>query len=226
MGFALRADPAWGDAARDLVAGLARLEGAEPRIALLERVCLGLGDALYPAFLQILLVVERRGDAEARRRVAGALVDCLVTGRLPEGRLAAWGASSLALDDAFGRPRRLGPVEFLCAWHAQPNQLPTLARERFDAALAGLLTLTSSEPRAAELYAAKLAADARDPVIGSLAGQTRDGLGALAKAWTREGPGDLDAPAATRVLEAFHAASAPGDLLERAARPAPPELGR
>ena len=224
-GFALRADPDWTAAARDLVAGLARQEDAESRIALMEHVCTGLGDALYPAFLEILHVVAHRGEVDDRRRVAAALVDGLVTGRLPSGRLAAWGGATLAVHDPFGRPRSLGPIEFACAWFAQPNQLPPLARERFDRVLASLVALVSTHPPAAALYAATLAAEADDPTPGALAGNTRAGLAALARAWGVPGV-EADATRAARLVAVFHDAIAPVDLLALAAREAPPELGR
>ena len=217
MVFTLAESPDWHGAARELVGGLCTFEHGEERVRLLESVCLGLGDGLYPAFLQVLHAIERDGDAPAREAVARTLVDCLLSGRLPSGRLPAWGAASLPSDSAFGQVRTLGPIEFVCAWYGQPSSLPALPDERFDAVATSLLTLVSAHAPAARLYARKLLVDADDPLDGSLAGRTREGLGALARAW-EDGATPAEASAAFR-----RATAEESGLLERLARTGRPD---
>ena len=220
MTFALAPDPDWHGAARELVGGLCALEGTEGRIRLLESVCVGLGDALYPAFLQILHAIERDGEPAAREVVARTLVDCLLSGRLPSGRLPAWGAASLPTESPFGQVRTLGPIEYLCAWRGQPSSLPALPDERFGIVLASLVALVDSHPPAARLYARKLLGDAEDPLDGSLAGRTREGLGELARRWAA---GASPEEACTAFLGAIEDG---GGLLENLARAGRPDALR
>lgn len=93
--------------------GLNGLDESDARVRLLETLCRRLGERLYPAFLQILLAVDRFADAPAKRVVADTLVHCLLSGRLPSGALSAWGASTLGGDSPFGQVRRLGPIEYV-----------------------------------------------------------------------------------------------------------------
>lgn len=223
-GFELHPIPRWTEAASELVTGLVRLPTPAARVTLLETVCRSLGDELYPAFLQMLRVIESGGDAEVRRGVSTVLVDCLVSGRLPSGRLAAWGAARVPRGDD-DRMRSLGPVEFVCAWYAQPSNLAPLERERFDEVLRSLIALVSAHPPAAALYAEKLAADAEDPTPGTLSVSTRDGLGALAAGW-RIALEDGAEPDPSGIVAAFHEATATDDPLAAIARTAPPELLR
>jgi len=197
VNFALGSHPDWHGAAHELVGTLCALDDGERRIQLLERVCTNLGDALYPAFLQLLYAIERDGDVPARERVARTLVDCLLSGRLPSGRLPAWGASRVPQSSPFGQVRTLGPIEYVCAWHGQPSSLTVLPDERFDTIVTSLLTLVAAHRPAAELYARKLLSDAEDPLGGSLGGATREGLGELARAWL-DGASPLEASAAFR----------------------------
>ena len=214
--FALAAEPDWHGAAQALVTGLGDLAGSDERVRLLETVCTGLGDALYPAFMQILHAIERDGDAPARESVARTLVDCLLSGRLPSGRLPAWGAASLPSDSAFGQVRSLGPIEYACAWRAQPSSLAPLPEERFETVVASLIALVDAHPPAARLYARKLLGDAEDPLDGSLGGATREGLGALALAW-EAGATPAEAAAAFRLATARE--ESPLETLARGGRP-------
>ena len=118
---ALLAEPNWGAAAQALVDGCVDLPDDEDRVALLGAVCHGLGDELYPAFIRVLWMIGQHGDHAAKAAVARALVHALRTGRLPSGRRSAWGASTPAIEHAYGRTRSLGPIEFVCAWHAQTD---------------------------------------------------------------------------------------------------------
>jgi hypothetical protein len=199
----LLAEPAWAAAAQALVDGCVDLPNDEDRVALLAAVCEGLGDDLYPAFLRVLSIVGKHGDHGARVAVANALVHALRTGRLPSGRRGAWGASAQS-DAAFGSRRSLGPLEYLCAWHAQADAAQALSVEQFHAAACPVMDLVAASKEARLLYCEKLLADANDPLSGALTRQTREALRALATAWS-EGASPSDA--CQRFVAALPAAS-------------------
>ena len=193
----LKPAPDWAAAAQLLVDGCAHAPDAGFRVELLERLCLALGDALYPAFLNVLAVVGERGTPVAQAAVADALVDALRGGRLPAGRRAAWGASR-RLEQALGSA--LGPVEYLCAWYAEPQGADRPSAARFDQALRALLGLLAQSPRASALYAARLHALADDPLDGTLSRAARTALRALADAWMQ--PGATASASVDAVLQA------------------------
>ena len=184
----LKPQPDWLAAAQALVDGLGALREAHERTELMESVCSGLGDGLYPAFVNLLCHIERQGEPAVQVLVADALVQALRSGRLPSGRLTAWGTAQP--DAAFGHGRSLGPVEYLCAWHAQPSGREPLPATAFDAALQPLLRLVSTSTEARALYCAKLRADAQDPLGGSWSRSARQGVLALADAWESGAPAD------------------------------------
>ena len=194
-GLRLRAEPDWAGAAQTLIDGCASLKTPDARLSLLDDVCSALGDDLYPALLHVLYVIGARGTPEAQRAVAGTLVDGLLSGRLPSGRLAAWGAAA-SPEHARGT-RSLGPIEYLCAWYAQPEGRLPLTADAFDRSLRALLGLVGHDRQAAKLYADKLRADAADPLGGTLSRSTRHALRQLADAWS-EGPGSEQ-----RAVDAF-----------------------
>ncbi|HYS14700.1 MAG TPA: hypothetical protein VEN28_15425 [Burkholderiaceae bacterium] len=220
MAVTLLLEPRWALAAQALVDGCIDLPNDEDRVALLAAVCEGLGDELYPAFLRVLSLVGQHGDHAARAAVAETLVHALRTGRLPSGRRSAWGAGAqLPSEGAFGSKRSLGPLEYLCAWHAQADAAEALTAEQFYAAACALMDLISASKEARLLYCEKLLADVNDPLAGALTRQTREALRALATAWA-EGAAASDA--STRFLSALPAASARSlsSLLGQAAYPA------
>ena len=189
----LKPQPDWLAAAQALVDGLAALREAQARTELMETVCVGLGDALYPAFVNLLCHIERQGEPAVQALVADALVQALRSGRLPSGRLAAWGTTlpgNADVGGAFGHGRSLGPVEYLCAWHAQPSGRDPLPANAFDAALQPVLRLVGSSADARALYCSKLRADAQDPLGGSWSRSARQGILALADAWEAGAPAD------------------------------------
>ena len=210
---ALRDHADWPGAAQALINGLSCTQGANDRIELLESVCIGLGDSLYPAFLQILQFVEQHGNYESKQLVARTLVDCLICGRLPMGAVAAWGSSTLTGDTAFGQTRRLGPIEYVCVWFAQGGTQHGLSEPQCRAILGSLMNLVDTDPDAKRLYIQKLRSDAADPMSGSLSSSTRKGLIELASSW------DVDGSCATAV-ESFLNGLAPQSLLDNIALPA------
>lgn len=186
---ALLTEPRWAPAAQALVDGCLDLPTDEDRIALLVAVCDGLGDELYPAFLRVLWTIGLHGDHSARAAVARALVHALRTGRLPSGRRSAWGASAPTQSHAaYGRTRSLGPVEYLCAWHAQTEPARAMTAAQFDIAARSLFDLIAASREARLLYCEKLLADVDDPIVGAFARPTREAVRALATAWSEGAP--------------------------------------
>lgn len=203
--------PDWQAAASELVNGLHALDDDDSRVRLLESLCRRLGHQLYPAFLEILCTIEQGGDANVRQLTASTLVSCLTTGRLPSGALPSWGSPSIGSDRSFGQVRQLGPIEFTCAWYAQPNDLGALSQRQFNTVLTPLLSLVASDSTAQELYRRKLVHDSEDPLTGALSNRTREGLRHLVNAWETSGP--------QAAADAFHAALSETSLLSQVARP-------
>jgi hypothetical protein len=192
---ALQSSPQWALAAQALVDGCIDLPDDDDRVALLAAVCEGLGDELYPAFLRVLWVIGQHGDHAACAAVAQALVHALRTGRLPSGRRSAWGAGgSTQAPGAFGSTRSLGPLEYLCAWHAQAEPPRAISSEQFHMAARALMDLIGASREARLLYCEKLLADVDDPLSGALTRQTREALRAMATAWAA-GAASYDASA-------------------------------
>lgn len=193
---ALLPEPRWSGAARALVEGCLDLPTEEDRVALLAAVCDGLGDDLYPGFLRVLTIVGAQGDHAARAAVATTLVHALRTGRLPSGRRGAWGALGAAVTPAasFGSTRSLGPIEYLCAWHAQGTGEQALPAAQFETAARSLMELVGCSDEARLLYCEKLLAEVDDPLVGALTRPARHALRALATAWS-QGATPLEASA-------------------------------
>ncbi len=188
----LQESPDWHAAASDLVVSFTSLESRDDRIRLMDKLCDKLDNGLYPAFLQILYCVEQYGDDDAKQLVANTFSYALSTGRLPAGKVLAWGSSNFHEGTGFGQTRNLGPLEFICAWYAQPCGLPPLTQAAFSSVATSLLRLFSLDTEAHQLYRNKLLADSEDPLIGSLSGQTRAGLAEMAQSWSADSsPNDL-----------------------------------
>lgn len=155
--------------------------GAQPdddaRVRLMERVWSRFGDDHYPAFLHLLCAIQQFGNPRARAIVADTLAAALATARLPSGRLAAWGAAG------GGAARRVGPIEFLCAWHAQTGAARPLVRTDFEFALQRLIELFSASEKASRLYIEALLAQAGTPMEGSFSRPTRGLLENVARRW-------------------------------------------
>ena len=208
----LRDQPDWAGAAEVLIEGCAHLPSREDRVRWMERLCLSLGDALYPAFLQVLCRIGEHGSPQAQAAVADTLVLALQSGRLPSGRHAAWGAQ---WDASVRATRTMGPIEYLCAWFAQPDGRGTLGAVAFDQAARALVGLVSHSEAARRLYCAKLHSVADDPLDGAWTRSSRRALQAMALSWSQAGPEPYRA--ATQAVEAFMAASRRGEQSESAA---------
>lgn len=202
----LRDQPDWAGAAEVLIEGCAHLPSREDRVRWMERLCLSLGDALYPAFLQVLCRIGEHGNPQAQAAVADTLVLALQSGRLPSGRHAAWGAQ---WDASVRATRTMGPIEYLCAWFAQPDGRGTLGAVAFDWAARALVGLVSHSEAARRLYCAKLHSVADDPLDGAWTRSSRHALQAMAQSWSQADPEPYRA--ATQAVEAFMAASRHGE---------------
>ena len=183
----LKSDPDWIGAARAFVAGLEAQPGLDGRVAFIDACRAELGEQVYPAFIKLLAAVAAFGDEAARALCAEALAHALATARLPSARVAAFGGDSrppaFALKGLATHVRAVGPIEFLCLWLTRDVADEPLEPEAFRAALAWLLTLFDSAPRAAALYRAKLLADADNPMEGLHSQDSRQRVRALAAAW-------------------------------------------
>lgn len=181
MPAALLQEPRWREAARALVAGCVDLRGGDDAVALMEAVCQGLGQELYPAFLRVLCEIGRHGDHAARAAVARTLVQALRSGRLPSGRRAAWGSATWAGSGAGGRS--LGPLEYLCASAADRDSPGALSPRDFDLGAQSVMALVAADDDARLLYGERLLACAEDPLEGALPRTGRHAMQALAQAW-------------------------------------------
>ncbi|MCG7899745.1 MAG: hypothetical protein JAY85_14985 [Candidatus Thiodiazotropha weberae] len=181
--FHISDNPDWNGAAKRLVSGCKMLEDLNQRISLMEKVCDSLGDELYPAFLKILCNVGSNGDDDAKQLITETLVHALLTGRLPSGRMSAWGAENACGNNLFGQTRSLGPIEYVFTWYAQPSGRSPLPIQGFHHAASELLDLFSSNQNAKYLYCTKLTADIEDPLDGSLSRKSRYAIGRFVEAW-------------------------------------------
>ena len=182
-GFRLSTNPDWYSAAQRLVSGCLALKTLNHRVELMEKVCFGLGDEFYPAFLHILCVIGQRADKDAKYLITETLVQSLVTGRLPSGHLSAWGSDNYSPNKLLGKTRSLGPVEYLLVWYAQPSGPCPLTIQSFQQSALDLLSLISSNPSAKSLYCKKLKADVEDPLDGSLSSKSRTAISNFVSVW-------------------------------------------
>lgn len=188
MTLVLKASPDWHSAAQTLVDGCNALNGMEDRVRLIEQFADKLGDQLYPAFIQILSLISVCGDSAAKSLLTEALLHAMQSGRLPSGRLAAWGAMQTPANNRFGQARSLGPVEYLCAWYAQPSGRAPLSEHAFRVAAGHLIDLFDSNTAVKRLYCAKMCADLEDPLGGALSRGTQDAMLKLVKSWQQNLP--------------------------------------
>jgi len=168
----------------------AQLNDLDSRVELLDSLCHRLGPDMYPAFLQLLFVVEHHSDAQIQKQLTDTLVYAMSTGRLPSGVLPAWGSTSQTTSNPYSTSRALGPIEFLCAWYAQPTNLPRIQDETFDDALSTLLRLIDSNRTARKMYCYNLNMDAINDSVGMFSRATRTAITRLAKTWNANGCSD------------------------------------
>jgi len=182
--------PDWNAASNELVNQLQQLNDLDSRVELLDSLCNRLGPDMYPAFLQLLFHIEHHADAKVQKQLTDTLVYAMGTGRLPCGTLPAWGSTNSITFNRYRTSHALGPIEFLCAWYAQPTNLPQLHDATFDDALSTLLRLVDSNRAARKMYCHNLNMDAINDSIGMFSRATRKGIARLAKAWNANGCSD------------------------------------
>lgn len=187
-GIRLKSNPDWHSAAQRLVSGCLAFPMEDERVELMEKLCISLGDELYPAFLQMLCIIGQRGDKPAQVLITETLVRSLLIGRLPSGRLAAWGASTFAPNQIMGNTRSFGPIEYLLLWYAQPSGRPPLPIQRFQSAANDLLSLIDSNPKAKSLYCNRLLSDLGEPMDGSMSSRSKTAILAFLQTWELNGP--------------------------------------
>lgn len=196
---ALKAEPDWRGGAAALAAGLQTQSTLDGRVDVLERVCDGFGEALYPGFAKLLAALGHFGSPAVKALAAEALAHALITARLPSTRVPAWGALPGRLDTA---SRPVGPLEFLCVWLVRDVARERLDDEAFRAAATLVLDLVSASPRAAALYADKLLIDIEDPAEGLHDARSRRLVQTLAERWRAGDAPDQIAEAVLRSARA------------------------
>ena len=199
--------PDWIAASHELINQLQQLNDLDLRVELLDSLCSRLGPDMYPAFLQLLFYVEHHSDANLKKELTDTLVYAMGTGRLPSGVLPAWGSTSSTTSNRYSTSRALGPIEFLCAWYAQPTNLPRLHDATFDDALSTLLRLVDSNRAARKMYCYNLNMGSINDSIGMFSRATRTGITKLAKAWTANGCSDTLAAQFIVDIKASHTVS-------------------
>lgn len=196
---ALKAEPDWRGGAAALAAGLQAQTTLDGRVDVLERVCDGFGEALYPGFAKLLAALGHFGSPAVKALAAEALAHALITARLPSTRVPAWGA----LPGGFGGASRpVGPLEFLCVWLVRDVARERLDDVAFKSALTLVLDLVCASPRAAGLYADKLLIDLEDPAEGLHDARSRRLVQTLAERWRAGDAPDQIAEAVLRSARA------------------------
>lgn len=186
----LSSNPDWHGAARLLLSGFRSMDNLDDRVRLLDKLSAKLDCGLYPAFLQILFYIENTADEPCKNLIADTFLHAITSGRMPEGKVPAWGAVEPIGDSAYGHTRRLGPIEFTCAWYAQPGSLPEIDRTDFKSVTASLIRLFSINRSAHRLYCQKLIADSNDTISGTLSASTRNAIFEMAQQWAAHEPAD------------------------------------
>lgn len=177
---------------RRLVDVLQQEPSSEMRLALARRLVRQLGDASYPVFLKILLILAESEDVAAKQMIAELLAAAAQRMDLPSGQLSAWGGSSRPGGESvvpagssvqMTRKRLLDPIEYLTVWYCQQTQRPMLEESLYADALRKLIGLFGLSTSLRKLYADKLAADAGNELEGTFTRESRDILSRLAHSW-------------------------------------------
>jgi hypothetical protein len=190
--------PRFGLAARSLVLTLQQLSRVEDRAASLREVSRELGDAWFPFYLKLLMVIGEGAPETERALVAEAAVHGMQHGQPAAGTLSSWGipaqlpASVAAVaGQAFLRmasARPLDPLTYVVVWFGQSTARPLLPRAAFERALTALLRLFSASAAASAIYQAKLRADLANASDGTFSMNTVARLQALLAGWAHGVP--------------------------------------
>jgi hypothetical protein len=179
----MKSHPKWGVAAQTLLNGCEFFRETNQRIDLLEQLCRALGDYLYPAFIQILCVVDSSGNMQQKSLLVETLVAALQRGRMPTGRLNAWGIAYPGADAS--AVRNIGPIEYLFMWYAQPSGREYLPQFEFKNAATRLMSLFESSPIAKKAYCEKMISDIHDPLGGALSNKLQLSISKMLESWAQ-----------------------------------------
>lgn len=221
VGFQLSAHPAWVQAAQSLIDACTHLPPGAARTDFLEGACRALGPQLYPAFLEVLLLVGERGSPQAQAQVAEVLAEALASGKVPAAPRHGWGraASMASWGGAAMAAHALGPLEYVCAAYLQPEDAHHgLSAPGLSELLLPLMRLLGRSPRALAAYAARLQQAAEDPIQSFWRRGSRQALSALAAQW-RLAPDQPDTAIDAFLRQARADDSAPGGLAALGAAP-------
>lgn len=206
----LTPQPQWIEAAQALIDGCAHLPTVEARTDFLEGACRALGPQLYPAFLEVLLLIGTQGSPKAQAQVAEVLADAMACGKVPGAARGGWGGDT-GLRGGLGASA-LGPIEYVCAAYLQPaDTYRGLSASGLADVLAPLLRLVAQAPRAQAYYCTRMHQAADDPIQSFWRRDSRAALVALADQW-RLTPREPDA-AIHAFLRQAQEAAAPADTL-------------
>jgi hypothetical protein len=192
MTFRPFAEPEFGLAARSLVGMLESEVSAEARAQVLLKLNRDLGDAWYPVYLKLLIVVGESGPAGARGLVADAIAHGLRHGQAAGGTLGSWGvptqlpATLAAAGKGFLRmsaARVLDPLTYLTVWFSQSTSRQPLPLDAFEKSLVGVLQLFDASTSARSVYQAKLRADVSSSTEGAYSATSLLRLGVLVDGW-------------------------------------------
>jgi hypothetical protein len=197
--FSPASEPQLGPAARSLVLTLMSQPRVEDRAATLRELCRRLGDAWFPFYVKLLMVIGEGAPADERAFVADAAAHGFQRGQAAAGSLSAWGmpaplpatlASAAAghgfLRSASARP--LDPLAYVVVWFGQSTARPLLPRLSFERALVALLCLFNASSAAVAIYQAKLRADAAAASEGAFSTATVGRLQVLVEGWAAGTP--------------------------------------
>jgi hypothetical protein len=192
-------EPDFGLAARNLVGALELQERVEDRVATLRELSRQLGDAWYPFYVKLLMVVGEGAPQEHRVLVADAAAHGLQHGQGPGGTLGSWGMPArlppaLAAATAgqgflrMASARVLDPLAYVLVWFGQSTSRPLLPQPVFERALASLLRLFQSSTGASAIYQAKLRGDIATASDGTFSMSTIARIKILLDGWVANVP--------------------------------------
>ncbi|MBL4869041.1 MAG: hypothetical protein JKY67_21970 [Pseudomonadales bacterium] len=183
------------ETAARLLAALSIASTNEIRLAIIKRFVNQLGEAGFPSFLKILLIISESTEYSGKKWVADSIALSLIRMDLPSGQLTAWGAGPSSLKSTpfsggalYGPRTHFGPIEYLTVWFCQKTQRPYLTEEVFKQSLAKLIELLNLNSTMQQLYPTKIRTDLESAPEGAYTHQTRQRLNSLAEAWQANKP--------------------------------------
>lgn len=208
MAFSPHAEPRFGSAAHSLVCLLEAAPHPEDRAQVLLKLSRGVGDAWYPLYIKLLVVIGESAPLAAQALVADAVAHGLQHGQTAGGTLGSWGvpvplpAAIAAASRGFLRmsaARVLDPLAYLTVWFSQSTSRQPLPIETFEKSLAAVLSLFEASASARSIYQAKLQADVASSAEGAYSATSLLRLNRLVADWKSALPAHRIAAAVARV---------------------------